>query len=93
MSTSSGINARVFRGSPSGHISQSDVILFPGEGLPANCVLIEPTHCGLCFTDIHYQKSGCVLGHEPVGIVREVGPGKLSILYLSNLILSGKAQI
>lgn len=44
------------------------------DGLTGKQVYIKVTHCGLCFTDIHFLKSDMVLGHEPVGVVEELGP-------------------
>ncbi|PRP84840.1 hypothetical protein PROFUN_07494 [Planoprotostelium fungivorum] len=38
-----------------------------------NDVLVKVVACGLCFTDIHTLAKGCVLGHEPVGTVEEIG--------------------
>lgn len=36
-------------------------------------VLIKTTHSGLCTTDVHALGKGCGLGHEGVGVVKEVG--------------------
>jgi alcohol dehydrogenase (NADP+) len=36
-------------------------------------VLINTTHSGVCYTDVHAKASGCGLGHEGVGIVQHVG--------------------
>ena len=41
--------------------------------LGVNDVLIKTTHSGVCYTDVHAKGTGCGLGHEGVGIVREVG--------------------
>ncbi len=45
-------------------------------------VIVEITSTGICGSDLHlyevmgaYLDEGDVLGHEPMGIVREVGPG------------------
>ncbi len=45
-------------------------------------VIVEITSTGICGSDLHlyevlgpYLDAGDVLGHEPMGIVREVGPG------------------
>lgn len=61
----------VFRGSPEGKILADSVerTLQPHE------VFIETTHSGVCATDKLYQTSGIALGHEGIGIVREVGSG------------------
>ena len=43
--------------------------------------LVEVEYCGVCHTDLHVaagdfgKKPGRVLGHEGVGIVKEVFPG------------------
>ncbi|KAI1343853.1 GroES-like protein [Xylariaceae sp. FL0016] len=36
-------------------------------------VLIQTTHSGLCYTDVHAKSKGCGLGHEGVGQVVKVG--------------------
>ncbi|CAH0058213.1 unnamed protein product [Clonostachys solani] len=59
----------VFRGGPEGKISQDTVT----RVLEDHEVFIETTHSGLCGTDEHYLKCGQVLGHEGIGIVRQVG--------------------
>lgn len=39
-------------------------------------VYIELEACGVCHTDIIYsQQPGSVLGHEPIGRVKELGKG------------------
>lgn len=45
------------------------------NGLGDEEVYVKMTHCGLCYTDIEVQAWGrdITLGHEPVGIVAEVG--------------------
>jgi threonine dehydrogenase-like Zn-dependent dehydrogenase len=49
-------------------------------------VIVEITSTGICGSDLHlyevlgpYLEAGDVLGHEPMGIVREVGPGVSSL--------------
>ena len=43
--------------------------------------LLDMECCGVCHTDLHVKnqdfgdKTGVVLGHEGIGIVKEVGPG------------------
>ncbi|KAK9364668.1 NADP-dependent alcohol dehydrogenase C 2 [Lipomyces kononenkoae] len=59
----------VFRGSSSGAIVQDKTT----RELGPNEVFIQLTHSGLCGTDEHYLRSGIVLGHEGVGVVKEVG--------------------
>jgi len=61
----------VFRGSESGAIKK-DTTTRPE--LKGDECYLEVTASGLCGTDDHYRKSGIALGHEGVGIVREVGP-------------------
>lgn len=59
----------VFRGSAEGTIVNDKVTSTLGHGE----VFIETTHSGLCGTDEHYLKSGQVLGHEGIGIVKGLG--------------------
>jgi threonine dehydrogenase-like Zn-dependent dehydrogenase len=49
-------------------------------------VIVEITSTGICGSDLHlyevlgpYLEAGDVLGHEPMGIVREAGPGVSSL--------------
>ncbi len=61
----------VFKGSSSGKVVKSagsERTIRPRD------VVIDITHSGLCFTDIHYLKKDMVIGHEGVGIVSQVGP-------------------
>lgn len=61
----------VFKGSQSGKVVKAqgaDRTIHPRD------VVIDITHSGLCFTDVHYLKTDMVLGHEGVGIVSQVGP-------------------
>lgn len=46
------------------------------DGLSGKQVYVKVTHCGLCHTDLHLVggKTEMVLGHEPVGVVEELGP-------------------
>ena len=39
-----------------------------------NQVYVKVTTCGLCHTDLHHMHKDMVLGHEPVGVVEELGP-------------------
>ncbi|KAF7715777.1 Zinc-type alcohol dehydrogenase [Penicillium ucsense] len=59
----------VFRGSKEGKIVADKTTRTLGH----NEVFIETTHSGLCGTDEHFLHSGQVLGHEGVGVVRQVG--------------------
>ncbi|UKZ74711.1 hypothetical protein TrVFT333_002381 [Trichoderma virens FT-333] len=45
----------------------------PPRELQPKEVLIKITHSGLCSSDLAYVQYGCVLGHEGVGIVEQVG--------------------
>ncbi|KAI9933616.1 hypothetical protein ASPWEDRAFT_185755 [Aspergillus wentii DTO 134E9] len=69
------VTFNVFRGSPEGKIvtDQTTYTLGPNE------VFIETTHSGLCGTDEHYLKTGQVLGHEGVGIVKALGSNVTSV--------------
>lgn len=42
--------------------------------LRPNDVFLEMTHSGVCGTDLHYRHADITLGHEGVGIVKQVGP-------------------
>jgi D-arabinose 1-dehydrogenase-like Zn-dependent alcohol dehydrogenase len=35
--------------------------------------LIEISHCGLCYTDVHYRHKDQGLGHKGVGVIKEIG--------------------
>ena len=59
----------VYKGSPNGRILKSTARKTPGP----DEVLIQITHSGVCGTDVHYKSNDMVLGHEGVGIVKEVG--------------------
>lgn len=37
-------------------------------------VLVEITHSGLCATEMHVRHVDMALGHEGVGIVKQIGP-------------------
>jgi D-arabinose 1-dehydrogenase-like Zn-dependent alcohol dehydrogenase len=63
----------VFRGT-AGQIAPDQVT----RELKQNEVYIEVTHSGICGTDMNFLHSGKVLGHEGVGIVRQLGPGVTS---------------
>lgn len=42
-------------------------------------VHIEITHSGICGTDEHYLHSEMVLGHEGIGIVKQIGDSVTSV--------------
>lgn len=64
------IEFKVFKGSPSGDIAEDRTTI---PGIADNEVLLEHTHSGVCGTDVHYLHVDMVLGHEGVGVVKEVG--------------------
>ncbi len=51
----------------------------PTPKIGDNGILIKTVYCGICGTDLgsfdygHFVKPGSVIGHEPVGIIAEVG--------------------
>ena len=59
----------VFRGSGDGRI----VVAESARDLEPTQVFVRITHSGLCGTDLHYLRTGQVLGHEGIGIVEQVG--------------------
>ncbi len=64
------IDITVFKGSKDGKIIQSTT---HKDGVGPDEVLLRVTHSGLCGTDEHYKGVDMVLGHEGVGIVKEIG--------------------
>ncbi|KIY51716.1 GroES-like protein [Fistulina hepatica ATCC 64428] len=64
------VSFTVYRGSASGKIVKDTT----HKELRPDDVVLKITHSGLCYTDVHYRKSGICLGHEGVGIVEKVGP-------------------
>ncbi|EFW18170.1 hypothetical protein D8B26_005013 [Coccidioides posadasii str. Silveira] len=66
----------VFKGTKSGKVVRD---ITRRAALQGNEVLVRVTHSGLCGSDLHYRHSGCVLGHEGVGVVSEVGPNVLKL--------------
>ncbi|KAG9234567.1 chaperonin 10-like protein [Amylocarpus encephaloides] len=66
------ITFTVFKGSSSGEIKKSETTI---PSIKAKEVLLEHTHSGVCGTDSHHIKQDMVLGHEGVGIAKEVGSG------------------
>ncbi|KAJ5887827.1 hypothetical protein N7495_007868 [Penicillium taxi] len=65
----------VFRGSKKGKIVAGTTT----RTLQPNEVFIETTHSGLCGTDEHYLKTEMVLGHEGVGVIRQIGPAVTNV--------------
>ncbi|KAE8341862.1 hypothetical protein BDV24DRAFT_163086 [Aspergillus arachidicola] len=64
-----GKTVTVYRGSKDGviHSEQNKVTLEPND------VFVEITHSGVCGADELFLKSGIVLGHEGIGIIRQIG--------------------
>lgn len=60
----------VFKGSSSGAIVEAQTTKPELKGTE---VYLEVTHSGVCGTDAHFRGVDQVLGHEGVGIVREIG--------------------
>ncbi|KAL6792576.1 GroES-like protein [Trichoderma sp. SZMC 28013] len=69
--SSSAITLDIFRGTPEGELAVETTTRVLGYGE----VYIETTHSGLCGTDLHYLRRGRIIGHEGVGVVRQLGPG------------------
>lgn len=59
----------VFRGKDGKAVRDTTTL----PALSINQVLVNVSHSGLCGTDVHYWKAGCVLGHEGSGVVKEIG--------------------
>ncbi|KIW17229.1 hypothetical protein PV08_04420 [Exophiala spinifera] len=64
-----GIDFTVFKGSESGDIVEAKGHREVGP----RQALIQITHSGVCGTDEHYRHQDQGLGHEGVGIIREIG--------------------
>ena len=63
------IEFQTFKGSEGGKIVKSTTT----KEIKPNQVVVQVTHSGLCGTDIHYKGADMVLGHEGVGLVKDVG--------------------
>jgi propanol-preferring alcohol dehydrogenase len=70
------MRAAVVRQVPDGHVDIVEKTLRP---IKSNEALVDIEYCGVCHTDIHVasgdygNKAGTTIGHEGVGIVREIG--------------------
>jgi len=64
-------NFLVFKGTPSGKLVGTYVPRKKPEGAQ---VLVEIHNSGFCYTDLHFRQQDMVLGHEGVGVVKELGP-------------------
>lgn len=69
------VSYTIFRGSSEGQV----VVDETQSNLGHDEVFIETTHSGLYGADEHYLKSGQVLGHEGIGIIKALGPGVSSV--------------
>lgn len=63
------VSFQVFRGSKESKIVKDTTTRLLGP----NDAFVKVTHSGICGTDEHYLHAGCVLGHEGVGVVEDVG--------------------
>lgn len=69
-SISSPIHYKALKGSISGKIIETEL---QKTTIGANEVLLKILYSGVCGTDAHFAQSEIVLGHEGVGLVKEVG--------------------
>jgi D-arabinose 1-dehydrogenase-like Zn-dependent alcohol dehydrogenase len=69
------IEFTVYRGSKDGAITKGKTRREIGH----NDAVVKITHSGVCGTDEHALQAGCVLGHEGIGIVTEIGPGVTAV--------------
>ncbi|KAF7318925.1 hypothetical protein HMN09_00228300 [Mycena chlorophos] len=65
------IEATVYKGSASDGIIEAKTTFDAPTGTR---VLVQVTHSGICGTDMHYEHADMVLGHEGVGVVKQIGP-------------------
>lgn len=66
-----GYDFTVFKGSPDGSIKKATT---HHDDLTGDQVLVQVSHSGVCFTDVHYRHADMALGHEGAGTVAAVGP-------------------
>ena len=72
------MRAAVVTADSNGNVDLVDKEIRP---LQAGEALVEVEYCGVCHTDLHVaagdfgKKPGRVLGHEGIGIVKDVAPG------------------
>ena len=70
------MKAAVVRQNPDGY---ADVVEKELRMIKPNESLLDMEYCGVCHTDLHVaagdygNKAGTVLGHEGIGIVKEIG--------------------
>ncbi|CAK1223635.1 alcohol dehydrogenase AdhP [Fructobacillus fructosus] len=76
------MKAAVVRNTPDGYADIVEKTLRP---IKANEALLDMEYCGVCHTDLHVaagdygNKAGTVLGHEGIGIVKEIGQDVTSL--------------
>lgn len=85
-----GIDYTVFKGSSSGGIVEATGYREVG---PTEA-LVEITHSGVCGSDEHYRHADQGLGHEGVGVIKELGPNasRLSELKVGDRVGMGWMQ-
>ena len=85
-----GIDFRVFKGSKTGDVVESSGHREVG---PTEA-LVELSHCGVCGTDEHYRHADQGLGHEGVGIIKQLGEhaSRLSDLKIGDRVGMGWMQ-
>ena len=70
------MKAAVVRHNPDGY---ADLVEKELRAIKPNEALLDMEYCGVCHTDLHVaagdygNKAGTVLGHEGIGIVKEIG--------------------
>jgi propanol-preferring alcohol dehydrogenase len=76
------MKAAVVRSNPDGYADVIEKVVRP---IRANEALLDMAYCGVCHTDLHVaagdygNKAGTVLGHEGIGIVKEIGSDVTSL--------------
>jgi D-arabinose 1-dehydrogenase-like Zn-dependent alcohol dehydrogenase len=69
------IEFTVYRGSKDGTVTKGQT----HREIGPNQAVVKVTHSGVCGTDEHALQFGCVLGHEGIGIVTEIGPSVTTV--------------
>lgn len=64
------ITYTAFKGSSTGKVVKTSITK---QGVGADEVLLENLYSGFCGTDVHFAHNDLVLGHEGVGVVKQVG--------------------
>jgi hypothetical protein len=73
--TRMGYEFTVYKGGKDGLVKSTTT----KEALKDGEVYLQVTHSGICGTDRFYRGADMVLGHEGVGIVKEIGAGVKTI--------------